>query len=164
MAVLLIDFIKTVSKFDSWNQISKIRFFAWFIHDKLGRDRFQPGDITECFRQLQIHPPNVSQFLKVMSEREPREVTKDSRGYYLMRHVAEPLRLKYGHVADSTPRTEKVLPSSVVANTRGWYVKLIQQANGCYEHEWYDACSVMIRKFVEFLIIEVYEAHKKEAQ
>jgi hypothetical protein len=53
---------------------------------------------------------------------------------------------------------EHVLPSAVVQRTRGYLERIVQQANGCYEQGWYDACSVMIRKLVEILIIEVYEA------
>lgn len=61
-------------------------------------------------------------------------------------------------LVDSTPKTEQVLPLAVVKGTRKYLENMIIQANGCYEHGWYEACSVMIRKFVENLIIEVYEA------
>jgi hypothetical protein len=63
----------------------------------------------------------------------------------------------------SVPKSEPVLPMDVVRGTRGYFEKMITQANGTYEHGWFDASSVMIRKFVENLIIEVYEKHKKEA-
>ena len=64
-----------------------------------------------------------------------------------------------GMTASSVPATEQVLPASVVAGTRRQYlVQVVTQANGCYEHQWYDACSVMIRRLVETLIIEAYEA------
>lgn len=56
-----------------------------------------------------------------------------------------------------TPRTEQVLPFAVVRGTKGYFENMITQANGCYEHGWYESCSVMIRKFVENLIIEVFE-------
>lgn len=59
---------------------------------------------------------------------------------------------------DSTPKTEQVLPFAVVQGTRNYFENIIIQANGCYEHGWYESCSVMIRKFVENLIIEVFEA------
>lgn len=57
------------------------------------------------------------------------------------------------------PHTEQVLLASVTKGTRGYLEKMILQANGNYEHGWFDAASVMIRKFVETLIIEVYEHH-----
>jgi hypothetical protein len=63
----------------------------------------------------------------------------------------------------SVPSSEQVLPMDVVRGTRGYLVNAITQANGNYEHGWYEACSVMTRKFVEILIIEVYEKYKKEA-
>ena len=65
--------------------------------------------------------------------------------------------------ADPTPQSEQVLPMAVVQNTRGYMEKVIIQANGSYEHQWYDACSVMIRRFVETLIIELYEAKGRAA-
>ena len=61
--------------------------------------------------------------------------------------------------ASPIPATEQVLPVAVVEGTRRPYlIQVVTQANGCYEHQWYDACSVMIRRLVETLIIEVYEA------
>ncbi|HEX8637275.1 MAG TPA: hypothetical protein VF692_04385, partial [Pyrinomonadaceae bacterium] len=53
-----------------------------------------------------------------------------------------------GSLVDSTPKTEQVLPFAVVVGTRNYFENMIIQANGCYEHGWYESCSVMIRKFV----------------
>jgi hypothetical protein len=38
--------------------------------------------------------------------------------------------------------------------------KICYQINGSYTHGWNDACSVMIRRLVETLIIELYEVYK----
>jgi hypothetical protein len=62
------------------------------------------------------------------------------------------------------PETEQVLAMAVTQNTRGYIEKIVQQANGCYEHQWYDACAVMIRRLVETLIIELYEARGKSIE
>ena len=64
--------------------------------------------------------------------------------------------------AQTTP-SESVLPLSLFAKTRDYLVKVVKQANGCYEHQHYDACAVMIRRLVETLIIEVYK-HRGEAE
>jgi hypothetical protein len=66
-------------------------------------------------------------------------------------------------IANPIPETEQVLPMAVVEGTRGYIERVVLQANGCYEHGWYDACAVMTRRLVETLIIEVYEKHKKES-
>ena len=65
--------------------------------------------------------------------------------------------------ASPVPTTEQVLPLAVVKETRGYLEQIVTQANGNYEHQWYDACSVMIRKLVEILIIAVFEAKGEAA-
>jgi hypothetical protein len=65
--------------------------------------------------------------------------------------------------AASQPATEHVLPLDVVKGTRKYLEQIVNQANGCYEKGWFDACSVMVRKLIEVLIIAVYEA-KGEAE
>jgi hypothetical protein len=68
-----------------------------------------------------------------------------------------------GMTASPVPSTESVLPMDVVRGTRGYLETIVTQINGCYEHQWYDACSVMVRKLAEILIIAVYE-HKGAAE
>lgn len=59
--------------------------------------------------------------------------------------------------ASPVPSTQSVLPMAVVKGTKGNVEQIVTQINGCYERQWYDACSVMIRKLAEILIIAVYE-------
>lgn len=54
------------------------------------------------------------------------------------------------------PRTARVIDPSLVAGTRGYLEKVADQINGTYEMGWYDACAVMLRRFVETLIIETF--------
>lgn len=55
--------------------------------------------------------------------------------------------------------SQLVVPRSIVRNTRGYIEKISNQANGCYEQGWYDACAVMTRRLIETLIIEAFETH-----
>ena len=54
------------------------------------------------------------------------------------------------------PRTARVIDPTLIAGTRGYLEKVADQINGTYENGWYDACAVMLRRFVETLIIETY--------
>lgn len=56
-------------------------------------------------------------------------------------------------------RSDAVLIRTITRNTRGYIERLVEQINGCYEHGWYDACAVMIRRLLETLIIEAFEAY-----
>lgn len=55
--------------------------------------------------------------------------------------------------------SQQVIPFSVVRDTRGYLEKVTNQINGSYEHGWFDACAVMIRRLAETLIIEAFEHH-----
>jgi hypothetical protein len=56
------------------------------------------------------------------------------------------------------------LSREVWKDTRGYIEKVCEQMNGCYQFAFYDAASVMVRRLVETLIIEAYEAQKREAE
>lgn len=55
-------------------------------------------------------------------------------------------------------RTQQVLPLSIVQDTRNYLEAVAHQINGPYEQGWYDACAVMMRRLIETLIIELFEA------
>ena len=56
------------------------------------------------------------------------------------------------------PSTQQVLPHAMVSGTRGYLEKIVLQINGCYEKGWFDGCAVMMRRLLEILIIECFEA------
>ena len=60
----------------------------------------------------------------------------------------------------SRPSSEHVLAFSHVRKTRGYLERVVNQINGCYERGWFDGCAVMMRRMVETLIIECYEAER----
>jgi hypothetical protein len=52
-----------------------------------------------------------------------------------------------------------IVPAAIVRGTRTYIEKVTNQANGAYQNGWYDACAVMLRRLLETLIIETFEAH-----
>lgn len=61
------------------------------------------------------------------------------------------------------PETDHVIDSTLVSGTRGYLVRVVNQINGAYQHGWYDACAVMLRRLIETLIIEVYVENGRAA-
>ena len=56
------------------------------------------------------------------------------------------------------PRVQPVLPHSLFKQTRGYLETLVYQINATYEAASYDACAVIIRRLVEVLLIECFDA------
>lgn len=59
---------------------------------------------------------------------------------------------------------EGVIIFSLVRGSRSYIELLVHQINGTYANAWYDACLVMIRRLIETLIIEAFEAKKIESK
>ena len=55
-----------------------------------------------------------------------------------------------------------LLPLEIFKKSKGYIKDIVLQINGCYSHNLIDACASMIRKLIETLIIEIYEAKKIE--
>lgn len=64
----------------------------------------------------------------------------------------------------ATSRSEPVIYMALVRGTRGYIERVAHQVNGAYAGGWYDASAVMLRRLIETLIIECFEAHKLEAK
>jgi hypothetical protein len=60
--------------------------------------------------------------------------------------------------------SQRIIYFSVVRGSRGYIEKLVHQINGTYENGWYDSCAVMIRRLIETLITECFEAHDCSAK
>lgn len=61
----------------------------------------------------------------------------------------------------AAPDKQPVVPHSLFKGTRGYLERIAFQVNACYEAASYDACAVMIRRLIEVLIIETFDAKGK---
>jgi hypothetical protein len=57
-----------------------------------------------------------------------------------------------------------VVPIALFKNTRGYLERVANQANGAYSQGWFDASAVMIRRLLETLIVEAFEAHGRATE
>lgn len=63
-----------------------------------------------------------------------------------------------------TSAQDNIINFALLKGTRNYLERIAHQINGSYENGWYDAAAVMIRRLVETLIIEVYEANGMAAE
>ena len=79
-------------------------------------------------------------------------------GLELLKNIADDIReLQLPPEKGRISLAQPVLPLSVVRDTRPYLETITHQLNGSYDHGWYDACAVMMRRLIETLIIEVFE-------
>lgn len=88
-----------------------------------------------------------------------RKMLAAARGLQTYLDTAPPLSSEV-----AAPRDQPVLPHSLLRSTRGYLERIGYQINSSYRATAYDACAVMIRRLVEVLIIECFEAKGRTEQ
>ena len=95
--MILADFVGGVPGFPTWSHADKIRFFAWFVHYHGKGDRFTSRDIGKCYDELNMgRPSSISPFLAQMEKKKPKELLRNSAGFYLEHSLREKMTEKYG--------------------------------------------------------------------
>jgi hypothetical protein len=87
--------VATILDFHDWNHVKKIKLFAWFLHSQ-GTEQFNSTDIRLIYEKLYIDKPtNIASLLDQLSEKNPKELLKDSRGYSLVGRLRDDMARKY---------------------------------------------------------------------
>ena len=80
------------------------------------------------------------------------------------REVQSEVDLQLGPLPDGTPSgISPVLPTSRFGK-RPYLLQVVRQINVTYSSACYDACAVLIRRLIETLLIEAYEAKQIQGQ
>jgi hypothetical protein len=103
------DLPNIVPKFAALPHVQKIKIFAWYLHTHSKKEYFVSSDIRECYNKLSLElPSNISQFLKSLETKRPKEMLHSGRGYSLERRVMDDLQNRYGQRA-STVQVHQLL-------------------------------------------------------
>ena len=90
--------------------------------------------------------------------------TEDSSAFVMHMKTMKAVLLGIYHRVGGSEASSELLDPQLIDGTQTYLQKVAAQANGCYERGWYDASAVMLRKMIETLIIECFEAVGKESQ
>jgi hypothetical protein len=127
----------------NWSHADQIRFFAWFIHRRRGREAFSAGDIAKCFDDLALQKPSsISPFLLQMSEGRTKLMLRGRDGYRLERAQLEKLDSRYGtrSITIQVTKLLEELPAKVPDIDEREFLK---EALICYRHGAFRAAIVM---------------------
>jgi hypothetical protein len=93
----LADVVGGVPGFAKCSHADKIRFFAWFLHYHRKHERFNSGDVGKCYDELHMgRPSSISPFLAQMEKKKPKELLRNSGGFYLEHSLREKMTAKFG--------------------------------------------------------------------
>jgi hypothetical protein len=138
----------------------------WYHDEKRPDIVMSSGQLAKIIRESGIGNPN-STLLGEALKKTGRVIPAGS-GFRLkilartqLREILRPI------LSASKPEVDQdlgYLPRDAWKDTRGYIEKVCEQLNGCYQFGFYDAASVMMRRLLETLLIEAYEALKRESE
>lgn len=155
---LIENFFFAIENFNNFTPAKQIDYFAYFLHLN-NNDIFSAKDIEKCFEILNYPKySNISAYLN--SNVKNKKFIKKSSGVFT---ITKQLQDKFDDECNNRkapPPSNNLFPLELVKETRGYIQEISSQAICCYDLKLFDACSVMLRKLIETLIIECFEKHK----
>ncbi len=158
------NFVFTIENFNEITPAKQIDYFAYFLHLN-NFDNFSTKDIQQCFEMLNCPKySNISAYLNNNCSGKNKKFIKKSSGVFT---ITKQLQDKFNDEFNNhkaPPPSNNLFPIELVNETRGYIQEISSQAICCYDLKLFDACSVMLRKLIETLIIECFEKHKLDSE
>jgi hypothetical protein len=138
----------------------------WFHDEKTPDIAMTAGDLARIVHRSGLGNPHSTQLTEalkrtgmVLQQRNGFSLKALSRG-----KIRATLESILGATRPSVDQDLGYLPKQVWINTRGYIERVCEQLNGCFQFEFFDAASVLVRRLIETLIIEAYESQKRESE
>jgi hypothetical protein len=138
---VLEDVVAGVAAFNTWGHSERIRLFAWFLHTREAKERFQTADINRCFDVLHLaRPSNASQLITQLTDQG--HFLKDGAGWRLGREQRDKLDQNYGR-RQETVAVDKLLSELPGRMTDNACREYLEEALVCFRHAAFRAAIVM---------------------
>lgn len=81
-------FLAKIPDFYSLSNVEKIKLFGWYLIDTGSSGRFSGSNVLTCFDTAGVkRPANITQQLEGMRTKQPPDLLRDGRGYWLERRI-----------------------------------------------------------------------------
>lgn len=148
------------------SELEKVEYLAYYLLENKQEPEFTIGDISSLVFALGFAKPNQTR-LKVKVVKSTSFVNGSKKGLFrLSAKKLASLRSSHPDVSESEEilSDDSILPEILLQETkRPYLIKLAQQINSSYENNLFDACSLMMRRLLEVLLIHCFEHASIEA-
>lgn len=156
-----------IAEFCNVSELERIALLAYYYADNKNEQEFKLRDLIAVLVALGFAQPNTSRLNQRI--RRSREFIKGSEEgtYRLSVQALNRLRQSLPQVNESEEviSDDSLIPEVLFEESRrGYLVKLAKQINASYENNLFDACSLMMRRLLEVLLIHVFQKLGVEAE
>ena len=151
------EFAKELAKL-SLTHVRRAIALLWYYRKTQEFEERTPLELSADLHELGFPKPNITQF--TTSLRKSRYTIKGKRKGTFQVDLRKLVELdgQYNELLEvkEVEVTDSVLPSDCVSGTRAYLEKLVHQINGTYDFGFFDACTILCRRLMESLIVEIY--------
>ena len=141
-------------------EIQKIEHLAFYLLENKKQSEFTVKGLSETMVDLGFAQPNVTR-LKSSIKKSPTFNKGTKADYFKLSVKAiKSLREQYPNLSESEEimSDDSLLPEVLFNEARRQYlIKNAKQINAAYENNLFDACSLMMRRLLEILLIHCFE-------
>lgn len=148
------------------SELEKVEYLAFYLLENKQELEFTVSNISSLVFALGFAKPNQAR-LKSKILKSTSFINGSKKGLFrLSAKKLVSLRSSYPDISVSEEILSdgSILPEILLQETkRPYLIKLAQQINSSYEHNLFDACSLMMRRLLEVLLIHCFEHANIEA-
>ncbi|AEF99502.1 DUF4145 domain-containing protein [Methylomonas methanica] len=141
-------------------ELEKVALLAYFLSENKQEAEFTVKDVSSIIFALGFAQPNHSRLKNKIIKSNAFVKGSKNDSFKLSIKRLNQLRELYPDINESEDivSDDSIIPEVLLQETRRPYlIKLAQQINASYEHNLFDACSLMMRRLLEVLLIHAFE-------
>jgi hypothetical protein len=158
---LKVDVFSSNAKLIELTELEKVSYLAFYFTENKDQPEFAIQDMSAMLVGLGFARPNASRLKdKILRSSDFIRGTKPGL-FRLSQKKYSNLKTKFPDLSDSEEinSDDSLLPEILLHESKRQYlIKIAQQINSAYENNLFDACSLMMRRLLEILIIQCFEA------
>lgn len=144
-------------------EIQKVEHLAFYLLENKEQPEFLIKDLTAILVALGFAQPNVARLKTSIKKSSTFNKGTKKEYFRLSAKAIASLRELYPNLSESEEiiSDDSLLPEILFNEVKRQYlVKAAQQINAAYENNLFDACALMMRRLLEILLIDCFEAKK----
>ena len=145
----------------SKSEIQKVEHLAFYLLENQSQSEFTVNDLSGILVALEFALPNKARLKSAIKKSSTFNKGTKADYFRLSARAIKSLREEYPNLSESEEiiSDDSLLPEVLFIEFRRQYlIKAAQQINAAYENNLFDACSLMMRRLLEILLIHCFEA------
>lgn len=148
-------------------EIQKVQHLAFYLLENKDQSEFTVKDLSGILVALGFAQPNMTRLKAAVKKSSVFNKGTKADYFRLSAKAVTSLREQYPNLSESEEimSDDSLLPEILFNEVRRQYlIKAAQQINAAYENNLFDACSLMMRRLLEILLIHCFEAKGIESR